>query len=294
MENDFTAYGGAKNQDFDVINKALNEVKDSTLLLKMAKDYLCEDKILNRLGTRIQKNLDELTKGVDELKRNSIGVRLDEIDLRRHVFPMKEIARRMRTSDGRSREYCSEGRLGKELFDSFTALMEGIRDIRRILQGEDIDYTAAEKAVGLLGRLKFIVIGLMTTSRLALKLAGVAVIVGMMAFGYLFYAMVEAEKDLIKVIKNKEAQIRVSKKNISRVEGKLKLLREDIARLNQLKQTRKDEIKLIDLNIKEHELADEHRNAVVEMDLLNGELKESQEKQKEMDEKSFFMKLLGL
>jgi hypothetical protein len=294
MENNFPPYGGAKNQDFDVINRALNEVKDSTLLLKTAKDYLCEDKILNRLGVVIQKNLDELIKGVDELKRNSIGVRLDEIDLRPHVFPMKEIARRMRSSDGRSRDYCSEGRLGKELFDNLTALMGGIRDIKKILQGEDIDYTAAEKAVGLLGRLKFVLIGLMTTSRLALKLAGVAVIVGMIAFGYLFYSMVDAEKKLVEIIKNKEVQIHVSESKISKLDEKIKLLREDIARLDQLKATRKDEIKLIDLNIKEHELTDERRNAFVEKDLLESELSESESKLKEMNEKPYIMKLLGL
>ncbi|MFC1883888.1 hypothetical protein ACFL2O_03860 [Thermodesulfobacteriota bacterium] len=292
MENDFTLKQRAKNQDFDAINNALNEVKDRTILLMMAKEYLCEDKTLNKMGVAIQKNLDDLTKGVNELRRNSVGVRLDEIDLRPHIFPMKEIARRMRSSDGRSKDHCTEGRLGKELYENLTALLGGVRDIRRVLQGEDIDYTAAEKAVGLLGRLKFIFIGLMTTSKLALKLAGVAVIAGIMAFGYLYFTMVEAEKELVGVIQNKEAQVLISEKDISGFDAKLKLIREDIARLKQIKSTREDEIKLIDLNVKEHELADERRKAIVEKDMLESELKASEDKLKEMNEKPYLMKLL--
>ena len=51
---------------------------------------------------------------------------------------------------------------------------------------------------------------------------------------------------------------------------------------------------MIDLNIKQHEVEDERRKALVEMDLLKGELRESENKLKEMNEKSYFKKLLGL
>ena len=294
MENEFFVTEVIANQNFDAIDKPLNEVKDRIILLKIARDYFCEDKLLKKMGLAIEQHIDALEKGVNELRKNSVGRSLDEIDLRLQIIPIRETARRLKSLDARLKEHCVDGRLGKELYDKLTSLMNGIKDFKKVLQGGAVDYTATEMAVGLLGRLKFILIGLMTTSKLALKLGGVAVLAGAMAFIYLSYNMAEEEKELVKVIEQQEREIRVSEKAMSKIGVELDRLREEIDRLKHVKSTRKEEIQLLELGIQEHDLEEKHRKAGIERDLLKRDLEESKKELKEMEEKPYLKRLLGM
>ena len=294
MDKEFFVTEVMRNQDFDAIDKALNEVKDRIILLKIARDYLCEDRFLIKIGLAIEQNIDDLEKGINILKKNSVGRRFDEIDLRLYMIPVRETAKRLQALDARLKEHCVDGRLGKELYEKLVSLVSGVKDFKKILQGENVDYTATEMAVGLLGRLKFIVIGFTTTSKLALKLAGVAVLAGVMAFAYLFFNMVDKEKKLLTVIQQQERMVLISEKAISKIGAELDRLREDIDRIKTVKSTRKEEIKLLELSVQEHDLEERYRKAAVERELFNKELGESKNQLKEMEEKPYLKKLLGM
>jgi hypothetical protein len=81
---------------------------------------------------------------------------------------------------------------------------------------------------------------------------------------------------------------------MSKIGVELDKLREDIDRLKSRKSTRKEEIKLLELGVQEHDLESRYRRASNERDYYKRKLDESNTQLKEMEEKPYLKKLLGM
>jgi len=273
--------------------KALKDIKDSAVMLSLASEYLCEDHFLEKIGADIEKNIEIVKTHVEDLKKQFVGKPVAEVDLKKPVDRVARFAGRLQKASDGTRQKCAQGELGEELDESVKALINEIGALKERIEGRSVSYTAADSALGFLGRFKFIVRSLVVTSKFTLRISALFVIICLMIFFYLLITM-ETEKVPLERVEQSRALILEKQADLVRIKAELKPLREKIESARKDEMTRKEEIRLMDLNLKAHKLAEDQQNTLIEVDI---EKKALQEKLKELEavqRKSFLEKLLRL
>jgi len=273
--------------------KALKDIKDSAVMLSLASEYLCEDPFLEKIGTDIEKNIEIVKTHVEDLKKQFVGKPVAEVDLKKPVDRVARFAGRLQKASDGTIQKCTQGELGEELDESVKALINEIDALKERIEGRAISYTAADSALGFLGRFKFIVRSLVVTSKFTLRISVLFVIICLMIFLYLFITM-ETEKVPLERVEQSRALILQKQADLVRIKAELKPLREKIESARKDEMSRQEEIRLMDLSLKAHKLAEDQQNTLIEVDI---EKKALQEKLKELEavqRKSFLERLLRL
>ena len=89
-----------KSQDPE---KALREIRDSVVMLTMAKEYICEDSFLKKTGENIKANIKVVENYIEYLKGQFVGKPIAEIDLSEPVKRLAEFAEHLEKADDGSR-----------------------------------------------------------------------------------------------------------------------------------------------------------------------------------------------
>jgi len=250
--------------------KALKEIKDSAVLLSVATEYLCEDPFLKKIGANIEKNIEVVENHVEDLKKQFVGKPVAEVDLKKPLDRVARFSGRLQKASDGTRRKCTQGELGKELDEGVKALMDGF-----------------------LGRFKFIVRSLAVTSKFTLRISALFVIVCLMIFLYLIVTM-ETEKVPLERVEQSRALILEKQADLVRLKAELKPLREKIESARKDEMSRQEEIRLLDLNLKAHKLAEDQLNTLIEVDIEEKALKEKLKELEAVQQKSFLEKLLRL
>jgi hypothetical protein len=273
--------------------KALKEIKDSAVMLSVATEYLCEDPFLKKIGATIEKNIEIVQNHVEDLKKQFVGKPITEVDLKKPLDRVTRFAGRLQKANDGTRQKCTHGELGKELDEKIKSLVSEINSLKERIEGRSVSYTTADSALGFLGRFKFIVRSLAVTSKFTLRISALFVIICLMIFLYLLITM-ETEKVPLERVEQSRALILEKQADLVRIKAEIKPLREKIDNARKDEMSRQEEIRLMDLNLKAHKLAQDQLNTLIEVDIEEKALKEKLKELEAVQRKSFLEKLLRL
>lgn len=273
--------------------KALKEIKDSAVMLSVATEYLCEDPFLKKIGATIEKNIEIVQNHVEDLKKQFVGKPITEVDLKKPLDRVTRFAGRLQKANDGTRQKCTHGELGKELDEKIKSLVSEINSLKERIEGRSVSYTTADSALGFLGRFKFIVRSLAVTSKFTLRISALFVIICLMIFLYLLITM-ETEKVPLERVEQSRALILEKQAALVRIKAEIKPLREKIDNARKDEMSRQEEIRLMDLNLKAHKLAQDQLNTLIEVDIEEKALKEKLKELEAVQRKSFLEKLLRL
>jgi hypothetical protein len=273
--------------------KALKEIQDSAVMLSLATEYLCKDPFLKKIGATIEKNIEIVENHVEDLKKQFVGKPVAEVDLKKPMDLVARFAGRLQKAGDGTRQKCTQGELGKELDERVKALMSEISTLKERIEGRSVSYTTADSALSFLGRFKFIVRSLAVTSKFTLRIFALFVIVCLMIFLYLLITM-ETEKVPLERVEQSKALILSKQADLVRIKAKLKPLRAKIESARKDETSRQEEIRLMDLSLKAHKLAEDYQETLIEVDIEEKALKEKLKELEAVQRKSFLERLLRL
>ncbi len=176
---------------------------------------------------------------------------------------------------------------------NYKSLVSEINSLKERIEGRSVSYTTADSALGFLGRFKFIVRSLAVTSKFTLRISALFVIVCLMIFLYLLITM-ETEKVPLERVEQSRALILEKQADLVRLKAELKPLREKIEIARKDEMSRQEEIRLMDLSLKAHKLAEDYQDTLIEVDIEEKALKEKLKELEAVQRKSFLEKLLRL
>lgn len=272
-------------------DRALNEIKDKAVILRMAVKYVCEDPFLKKIGAGIAQNIEVLKAHIEDLEKQFVGKPADDINLNEQVEGIKEISRRLQEAEKNTNDKCVKGELGKELSQKVTSLAGGIKALQTRVGGGAVSYTRSDSVKGTFGRMKFITDPFVLHYRAMLKLLAVLVLAVIAVFLYLFFTM-ETEKGLQEKIDRVSARIESLRTPLPAIKEELWQIRKEIERISQKELTRQGKSAVMDLNVRAFELAQKLEKAQIGIKVDQKELDENQKKLEEMKQKSFFERIL--
>ena len=273
--------------------KALKEIMDSALILSIASEYACEDPFLKKIGANIQENIEVIEKHIEDLKREFVGKPVAEMDLSKPLKGVIDFAEHLHKAGDGTRKKCVGGELGTELDEKFRSLVSAIDGLKERVEGRSVSYTKTDSALGFFAHFKFIIRLLAFLSKYALRISALFVVVCCMIFLYLFITM-ETEKGPLEMVDQSKALILSKQADLAQISKDLKPLQEKIEGIRKDELSRKEEIQLLDLRMKAHQLADEQQKTLIEVEIEKKALEERLKKLEEVRRKSFLERLLRL
>jgi hypothetical protein len=278
--------GGPQDPD-----RALNEIKDKAVILRMAVKYVCEDPFLKKMGAGIAQNMEVLKAHIEELGKQFVGKPADDINLNEKVAEIKDISRCLQDAEKGTNDKCVKGELGKELCQKVISLAGEIKALRIRAGGGAVSYTRSDSVKGAFGRMKFITDPFVLHYRAMLKLLTVLILAVIAVFLYLFFTM-ETEKGLQENIDRGNARIESLQTPLPEIKEEIWQIRKEIERITQKELTRQGKAAVMDLNVKAFELAENLEKAQLDIKIHQKELYENQKQLEEMKQKSFFERIL--
>jgi len=278
--------GGPQDPD-----RALNEIKDKAVILRMAVMYVCEDPFLIKMGAGIEQNIEVLKNHIEEIEKQFVGKPSDDINLNEKVEGITDISRRLQAAEKSTNDQCVKGELGKELCQKVISLAGGIKELERRVSGGGVSYTKSDSVKGALGQVKLITDPFVLHYRAMLKLLTVLVLAVIAVFLYLFFTM-ETEKGLQEKIDRNRSQIESIQSPFPEIREELWQIRKQIELITQKELTRQGKAAVMDLNVKAFGLAEKLEKAQIEINIHQKALNENQKKLEEMKQKSFFKRIL--
>jgi hypothetical protein len=272
-------------------DRALNEIKDKAIILRMAVKYVCEDPFLKKMGAGIAQNIEVLKIHIEDLEKQFVGKPADKINLNEQVEGIKNISSRLQEAEKSTNDKCVKGELGRELCQKAISLAGGIRAFRTRVGGGAVSYTTSDSVKGAFGRMRFITDPFVLHYRAMLRLLTVLVLAVIAVFLYLFFTM-ETERDLQEKIDRGSARIESLQAPLPEIKEELWQIRKEIQGITQTELTRQGKAAVMDLNVKAFELAEKLEKAQLDINLHQKELHEDQKKLEEMKLKSFFERIL--
>jgi ABC-type multidrug transport system fused ATPase/permease subunit len=273
----------------------LNELKDTAVMLTMAGEHLCEEVNLKKIGSSIEKNLEILRNHVEDLRKQLVGKknREDEPPVDEDLEQISHIASLFQKTDSDTKHKCVEGELGEELGVKTVSLATSINVLKEKVEGKPVRYTKTESALGMIGRLKFVISAIATLFKLTFKMLALLILICLILFSYLFFTM-DKKKDLSKKIHQDSAYLSSKQADLSRINDEIKEIREEIKRVKKIRdRSSQEKIGLMDLNLKVIKLVEEQEMAENDLRSRRRAMEESRRKLEEMKQKTFMERLLG-
>jgi hypothetical protein len=271
----------------------LSEMKDKAILLSMASEYLCEDYFLKKTGIIIGSNAEALKDYIEHTGEQFVGKPIDEAGLNELLESIVHIAELLQQADKVAKEECLEGKLGEELYEKIKSLAQGINALEQRVDGEAISPVRRDPFKVILNPFKFVLNAIIATSKVGLKLAVTLILIGIIAFSYLYITM-ESEKGLVEKIQQSKATILSAQATLSQIDNELKEIRAKIAGIREDEANRRDEIELMDLNLRVYNLTEEQQKARIEADMEQDILEKNIKNLEKIRQKSFLEKLLRM
>jgi ABC-type multidrug transport system fused ATPase/permease subunit len=272
----------------------LNEMRDGAILLSMASEYLCEDYFLKKTGIIIGNNAEALKDYIEHTENQFVGKPIDEFGLNEILESIVHIAELLKQAHQDIKEECLEGKLGEELYEKTKSLAQGINALEQRVDGEAaVPPARREPFKVMVNPFKIVLNAIIATSKVGLKLAITLILIGLIVFSFLYITM-ESEKGLVEKIEQSKANIRSAQVTISQINNELEEIRAKIASIREDEANRRDEIEVMDLNLKVFKLTEELQKIEIEADMEQDVLEKNLRNLENVRQKSFLEKLLRM
>ena len=272
-------------------DRALNEIKDKAVIMRMAVKYVCEDPFLKKMGAGIAQNIEVLKNHIADLEKQFVGKPSDDIKLNEQVEGIADISRRLQEAEKSTNDQCVKGELGKELCQKVISLAGRIKELQMRVGGGSVSYTRSDSVKGAFGWMKFITDPFVLHYRAMLRLLTVLFLTVIAVFAYLFFTM-ETEKGLQEKIDRSRAQIESVGTALPEIKEELWQIRKEIGRITQKELSRQGKAVVMNLNVKAFKLTEKLEKAHIEIKIHQKALDENQKRLDELKQKSFFERIL--
>ena len=289
MESQMETNGGAAES-----STAINDLKDSAVLLSLAPEYLCKEVFLRKIGSGIEQSIGILKDHLHALKGQFVGKLVREVDLEKPFEDLSRFADRLQHPDKEMANRCLEGDIGQVLGEKNRALVRAIEGVKSKVEGRPISYEASDVVLNFRSRVKQTLQRFAKPTHLLAKIIGLVSVLCLLAFSYLYFTM-ETEKEFLKKVDEYKTQIEVKRTTLARINERVRQIKEKMERMHQrpqLELTRQEKIELMDLNLTFHKMVEEKERIQLEVETTEKVLDKNVNKMEEVRRKPFLKKLL--
>ena len=272
--------------------QSLRNIRDNTLLLSIANEYISENVYLKKIGTEIKKNLSILKDDIIALKKQFPGKFTQEVNTDGIMNSFESITKEMLSGSEDSKKICISGKLGAALNSDIIKITEAIEKIWHQVKGSDVKYTATDSISGFFGRLN-IFSGIARLFSGAVKILIFLLVILLAGFSYLYFTM---EKEGPILAENRELIVVITERKnaLKDLEKKKSDAQKSLKAHESSKLQRKDKIAIIDIETQIQELNQEIHTVEGQINSRERTLDENNEKLETLKKKSFVDKLLKL
>lgn len=267
---------------------ALHEIRDRALMLDIGRGYLCEDRMLTKLGQEIEDLLSSLSEEAGSLERRFPGRPIREDQIQGRIEAVSELARRMRSPDPSLLEQCFVGELGREIEGRLKSLADALEDFQLRVEGPPASYTGREALTEALGSVGG---GLGRFLRFAAKATGVFLAAVLVVFGWLLFSM-ERIGDIEQELTKTDAQVQLLEKELEGLEDEQARLLARVEFAQSTLGTRRDKVAAMEFSVELARLEKEAQAVEVERAQKVHKVKTLEEKLARLKEKGFVERLL--
>lgn len=271
--------------------EAVKEIKDSSILLVLGAEYLCQERMLKKMGSEIENDVTDLREYTSDLQKRLIGKPMEDVNLDEPINEILSLAKRLQGPEKTTIEACRKAQLGRELGSWIGSLADRIGTMEEKIEGRSVSFGKLDALRLMLAPAKWVVGLLGTSSRMAVRLAAVFVLTAIVAFLALFFTM-EREQDVTARIERIQERIQSTQAAIPQVEEDLKEVQQQMKDFHQDELSRQEEVALMDLNVKAYELTERQEKLQADLQMSRAALKKNLETLKEIREKSLIERIL--
>lgn len=270
--------------------QSLRNIRDNTLLLSIANEYISENVFLLKMGSEIKKSLSVLKDDIIALKKQFPGKFTQEVNTDNILTSFQSIAEEMSSDSDEIINKCTSGKLAMSLSAEITKISEAIDKIWYQVKGSDVQYTASDSISGFFGRLN-ILSGIVSLFSSVIKILFFIFIVLLAGFSYLYFSMeneapiLNENREIIAYIEDKQALLNELEKKKADAQNNLKVhMKSDLLR--------KDKIAILDIETRIQEFNQEIHVLEGQIDTRKRAIDKNNEKMERIKSKSFLDRLL--
>ncbi|GEM_PF-1183956 len=272
---------------------ALNEIKDTAVMMKMAGRYICHANVVARIGDRMAEAVEALQRQLEEIKKLFVGKPLHDVDFSGPLADLEKIASQLKEPAPETLERCKTGDLGTYLSEKTAQLATLTREVIRKIEGRDLVYKQTEAILTGLKRLRFLLHSFVTTYKILTRVIAAVVLLILVTFVALF-ATLETETEIMARITQNRADIRAAQAALSRVEDQLAQLNSKMRELEKLELDREEKIKILEMSVQAHQLKEKREKLQFQIHQKQKALEENMKKIEEIRHKSLLARMLRL
>lgn len=272
--------------------KSLINIKDNSLLLLIAGEYLNEDVFLTKMGNEILDSIEILEKDIINLKKQFPGKFKTEIDTDKTVHKLRKIAFKMLSPNNESKTGSFPGELGRSLKSGINEITDAINRIEVQVKGNDLKYTRTDSIGNFFNKLS-IFEKLRNVLSIAVKAVIVIFIIALACFIYLFLTM-ENDSNLLKQNKESLAFIAKQKADLSEIESRKAEINKKLKLHNDREMARESKIVVLGLEVEKEKLSQEESKIEGEIEVRKSSINKNNEKIEAIRKKTFIQRLLRL
>lgn len=267
---------------------SFGKIKDNAILLDLAKEYIVHDVFLEKIGTEIKENIDQLKTDISDIRKQYPGKFATEVNTDGMIKKLEETTGGLPSHEGKLKSEIMSGKFGTALSSQLKELKEAIKKIWVQVKGSELKYTRKDTLEGL-------------QLQLLSKLAPVAVILGkivavllVIALGSFIYLFVTMEKESTYQKENEASNIFIEEQmsRVRAIEAKLAEVEEALDKEGKKEETQLVKIEILNLGSERDTLTNDLNDIVAEINSREESIKENNEKIEELSKISFMDKLL--
>ena len=268
--------------------QSLRNIRDNSLLLSVANEYLGENIYLAKIGTLLEKNLSVLKDDIRLLKKQFPGKFAVEVNTDKIMDSFDKTAIEMISGGNEVRAECISGKLGAALSVDISEITDAIEKIWQQVKGSDVKYTKADSISGLFGRLNIFSGILKIFSNIA-KILLIVIIIALAGFSYLYLTMekeqtiLDENSKITALIDNEKAQLADLEKKKAEARKRLKSYNDD--------ELRTEKIAILDIESSIQEFNQQIHVIEGRIETRNRTLAQNNERLRETKGKSFWKRL---
>ena len=254
----------------------------------LAKPLPLHDVFLEKIGTEIKENIDQLKIDISELRKQYPGKFTTEVDAAGIIKKLEEATGGLSSHDDKLKSEIMSGKFGTSLNSNLKEIKEAIKKIWVQVKGSELKYTRKDTLEGLQIQIfsKLIPVAVFLGKIVALLIA-----VAIAGFIYLYVTM-EKENTYIKLNDASNAFIEEQMIRVREINERKADLSEGLAIEAKKEDTQERMIAMMKMETEMQELNHELHSIEGNIASRKDSIAESNEKIKELESKSFYEKLL--
>lgn len=270
--------------------RSITELRDNTLILLLANQYICEEQYLVKIGGALNQSAKQLKKDIIALKDEFPGRFVSDVDTDEIVDNIAKKAQLMQKPGKDIQQKCVVGELGHELEDDIKSILSAINRIERKVEGRDVSYTAKDSMSSLFSGVTTIGAFIGKLISTSIKILAVLLLIAIGISGYLYFTM-EKISDVQEEMTQSEVILQSQRDILSQLESKLGQLVEKKQALEKKDLDLKEKIEFMDLDVEIHKANEEKQQITAEIQDNEAKIMAYRKKIQEMEKRPFLNRL---